>query len=67
LHDVLSSWTPQYWQFWIGLILVILVLIGRERLQRWIMWAPDRIKAMFDARKGPEKSTEAPAAGEKSP
>jgi branched-chain amino acid transport system permease protein len=63
LHDVLSSWTPQYWQFWIGLILVILVLIGRERLQRWIMWAPDRIKAMFEARKG-AKTT---AAGEKSP
>jgi branched-chain amino acid transport system permease protein len=32
LQDVLSSWTPQYWQFWIGLILVILVLAGRERL-----------------------------------
>jgi branched-chain amino acid transport system permease protein len=32
LQDVLSSWTPQYWQFWIGLILVVLVLAGRERL-----------------------------------
>jgi branched-chain amino acid transport system permease protein len=32
LQDVLSAWTPQYWQFWIGLILVILVLAGRERL-----------------------------------
>jgi len=32
LQDVLSSLTPQYWQFWIGLILVLLVLAGRERL-----------------------------------
>lgn len=32
LQDVLSAWTPQYWQFWIGLILVLLVLAGRERL-----------------------------------
>jgi branched-chain amino acid transport system permease protein len=32
LQDVLSAWTPQYWQFWIGLILVLLVLVGRERL-----------------------------------
>jgi branched-chain amino acid transport system permease protein len=61
VQDVLATWTPQYWQFWIGLILVILVLIGRERLQRWIMWGPDRIKALFDARKG------GAVAGEKSP
>lgn len=32
LQDVLSAWTPQYWQFWIGLILVLLVLAGRERM-----------------------------------
>ena len=32
LQDVLSGLTPQYWQFWIGLILVALVLLGRERL-----------------------------------
>jgi branched-chain amino acid transport system permease protein len=32
LQDVLSAWTPQYWMFWIGLILVLLVLAGRERL-----------------------------------
>ena len=31
-QDALASFTPQYWQFWIGLILVILVLVGRERL-----------------------------------
>ena len=49
LQDVLATWTPQYWQFWIGLILVILwCWVGGERLQRWIMWGPDRIKRAFD-------------------
>jgi branched-chain amino acid transport system permease protein len=32
LHDVVSAITPQYWTFWIGLFLVVLVLVGRERL-----------------------------------
>jgi branched-chain amino acid transport system permease protein len=36
LQNALSAWTPQYWQFWLGLILVALVLIGHERLaRRW--------------------------------
>jgi branched-chain amino acid transport system permease protein len=50
LQDVLASWTPQYWQFWIGLILVILVLIGRERMHRWVTWLPDRIQGLREAR-----------------
>ncbi len=32
LHTVISNLTPQYWTFWIGLFLVVLVLVGRERL-----------------------------------
>lgn len=32
LQDVLSNLTPQYWMFWIGLILVVIVLVGRERI-----------------------------------
>jgi len=32
MQDFLASLTPQYWQFWIGLVLVILVIIGRDRL-----------------------------------
>lgn len=32
LQDSLASLTPQYWQFWIGAILVVLVLIGRDRI-----------------------------------
>jgi branched-chain amino acid transport system permease protein len=39
LHDVISAWTPQYWTFWLGLFLVVLVLVGRERLIRpWTWW-----------------------------
>ncbi len=34
LQDWLSALTPQYWHFWIGLILVALVLIGRDRPRR---------------------------------
>ncbi|HKU94189.1 MAG TPA: branched-chain amino acid ABC transporter permease [Vineibacter sp.] len=32
MQDALAAWTPQYWQFWIGLVLVLIVLVGRERL-----------------------------------
>lgn len=35
LRDWLSVVTPQYWMFWIGLILVIIVLMGRERITSW--------------------------------
>jgi branched-chain amino acid transport system permease protein len=38
LHDVISAITPQYWTFWIGLFLVILVLVGREKLLRPWTW-----------------------------
>jgi len=33
MQDWLASLTPQYWQFWIGLVLVVIVLVGRERLE----------------------------------
>src|SRR5207253_3249706 len=38
LQDWLASLTPQYWQFWIGLVLVVIVLIGRDRMYRWMRW-----------------------------
>ena len=38
MHDVLSSITPQYWTFWIGLFLVVLVMVGRDRLIRPWTW-----------------------------
>ena len=33
LQDWISTLTPQYWQFWIGLVLVLIVLVGRERVE----------------------------------
>jgi len=38
MQDWLSSITPQYWTFWIGLFLVVLVMVGRERLLRPWTW-----------------------------
>ena len=35
LQDWIASLTPQYWQFWIGFALVVIVLIGRERVEQW--------------------------------
>jgi branched-chain amino acid transport system permease protein len=31
MQDGLATLTPQYWQFWVGLLLVLFVLAGRER------------------------------------
>ena len=33
LRDVLGGATPEYWEFWIGLLLVALVTVGRERIE----------------------------------
>ena len=38
MHDLLSAFTPQYWTFWIGLFLVVLMLVGREKLFRPWTW-----------------------------
>ena len=40
MQDLISAITPQYWTFWIGLFLVVLVLVGRERLIRPWSWFP---------------------------
>ena len=57
MQDYLAAITPQYWQFWIGLVLVIIVLVGRERMGSWI--AP--VQALF-TRIGPRaKVAPAPA------
>jgi branched-chain amino acid transport system permease protein len=60
-QDVLAGMTPQYWHFWIGLILVVLVLVGRERLHAraraavaWSTgWLPGRARPF--APRAPEK------------
>jgi branched-chain amino acid transport system permease protein len=38
LHDAVSAWTPQYWNFWLGIFLVVLVMVGREKLIRPRTW-----------------------------
>ena len=38
LQDLISAWTPQYWNFWLGLFLVVLVLVGRDRFIRPWTW-----------------------------
>src|SRR5580692_7036696 len=35
LQDWIATLTPQYWQFWIGCVLVVIVLAGRERIEEW--------------------------------
>lgn len=49
LHDQLSDLNPQYWQFWLGLILVLLVLFARGGIlgtaQKWIESARQRRQA----------------------
>src|SRR6201984_818936 len=35
LQDWIANLTPQYWQFWIGLVLVVIVLIGRWGRAGW--------------------------------
>lgn len=49
IKDALSVATPQYWMFWIGLLLVVLVLVGRDRLADWVGIIPARIRQMTGA------------------
>ena len=44
MYDILSSITPQYWTFWLGLFLVVLVQVGRDRLLRPWTWFARRQK-----------------------
>jgi branched-chain amino acid transport system permease protein len=39
LQDLLSSGAPQFWLFWLGLFLVVLALVGRDRLRGLLMRA----------------------------
>jgi branched-chain amino acid transport system permease protein len=53
LQEVFSTITPQYWQFWIGLVLVVIVLMGRERMHRWALWAPRLVMRQLGLMKSP--------------
>ena len=44
LQDWISALTPQYWTFWVGLFLVVLVQVGRQRLLRPWTWFGGRLK-----------------------
>jgi len=39
IRDVVSAATPEYWEFWIGAMLVVLVLVGRGRIARLLRLA----------------------------
>src|SRR4051794_4279101 len=51
LQEVFQTITPQYWLFWIGLVLVIMVLVGRDRMHRWALWLPNLVIRQFAGRK----------------
>jgi len=51
LQELFSTITPQYWLFWIGLVLVVIVLVGRARLHRWVLWLPNLIISQLGGRK----------------
>src|SRR6476619_4479723 len=35
MQDWIANLPPQYWQFWIGLVLLLIVLVGRDRFGSW--------------------------------
>ena len=56
MQDWLANLTPQYWQFWVGLVLVFIVLVGRERMAAWtapvrsvFAWTERRLGFVRDA------------------
>lgn len=60
LHVVVSGLTPQYWTFWLGLFLVVLVVVGRDRLVRpWRWFASARASGVEAAAREPHVTTTA--------
>ena len=61
LQELFSNITPEYWQFWIGLVLVVIVLVGRQRLHRGILWLPNLVARSLGGRRAvvavPESET----------
>ncbi|QPF82926.1 branched-chain amino acid ABC transporter permease [Bradyrhizobium genosp. L] len=51
LQELFQSLTPQYWLFWIGLVLVVIVLVGRARIHRWVLFLPNLVIRQFAGRK----------------
>jgi branched-chain amino acid transport system permease protein len=57
MQDFVSALTPQYWPFWIGLLLVAIVLVGRERIGSWTL-PMRRLAARLDRRALPHSAGE---------
>ena len=51
MQDWIANLTPQYWQFWIGVVLVVIVMVGRARLHRWVLWLPNLLITQVSGRK----------------
>src|SRR5947209_19811851 len=51
LQELFQTITPQYWLFWIGLVLVLIVLVGRARMHRWALWLPNLVVRQFAGRR----------------
>jgi branched-chain amino acid transport system permease protein len=47
VQDYLSDLTARYWQFWIGLLLVVIVIVGRDRIGRWISFVKAQVVRVF--------------------
>jgi branched-chain amino acid transport system permease protein len=62
LQDYLSDLTARYWQFWIGLLLVAIVLVGRERIGGWTLSARRLVARLFRQPVAPADGASVPAA-----
>jgi branched-chain amino acid transport system permease protein len=59
LQELFQMITPQYWLFWIGLVLVVIVLVGRARLHRWALFVPNLLIRPFAGTKAATPGSEA--------
>ncbi|WP_316184330.1 MULTISPECIES: branched-chain amino acid ABC transporter permease [unclassified Bradyrhizobium] len=51
LQEVFQTITPQYWMFWIGLVLVVIVLVGRQRIHAAALYVPNLVLKQLAGRK----------------
>ena len=51
LQEIFQTITPQYWLFWIGLVLVVMVMVGRGRIHSWVLWLPNLVMRRLTGRK----------------
>ena len=51
LQELFQAITPQYWLFWIGLVLVVIVMVGRARIHYWVLFLPNLVIRQITGRK----------------